>query len=160
MKSALVFLMVVVPVVSIFGAERITDAEMQYNREYNTAKDEFDKKVKVAKDKLIISLKNEMKKLMTTANLDEAIKIKEKITSLESSSFIVSARYGLGDVWVDVTENIRKLTTNNNLNVTNDGWGVPDPIPGKRKITVIEYHSNNSTKINVSLYGDKINIRL
>jgi hypothetical protein len=70
----------------LFSAEPQTvgQAEMQFNREYNEAKAIFDKTVKVAQDKFVAFLKEEMKKLTTSGDLDGAIAIRDKIKSLES----------------------------------------------------------------------------
>lgn len=93
MKSVICFLMVVAP---LFSAEppavppapitpAVGQAEMQYNREYNTAKEEFDRKMKLAQDKFITVLKDEMKKLTQRGDLDNAMLVKQKIETLDTA---------------------------------------------------------------------------
>jgi hypothetical protein len=81
MKSVLIFF-VIAPV---FGAEpkTIGEAEMTFNKEFNTAKEEFDAKVKVAQDKFTFLLKEEMKRLTAKGDLDGAVAIREKIKTFE-----------------------------------------------------------------------------
>jgi hypothetical protein len=85
MKSVICFLVVVG---SVFGAElppAAHQAEMAYNKEYNEARVVFDTRVKAAQDKFITFLKNEMKRLTQAGDLDGALALKEKISSLEKS---------------------------------------------------------------------------
>jgi len=79
------FLIIFLMASSLFAQESLTvgQAEMQYNREYNAAKAIFDRSTKIAKDKFINLLKNEMTKLTQKGDLDGAITINEKIKSLK-----------------------------------------------------------------------------
>jgi len=87
MRNLVIFLVLGFSVVS--GEEpqpkTIGEAEKMFNREYNDAKDAFDARVKIAQDKFVLLLKEEMKKLTTKGDLDGAVAVREKIKVLESN---------------------------------------------------------------------------
>jgi hypothetical protein len=81
------FLAIFLVLGSVFSEEiqpkTVGEAEMAYNREYNTAKEQFDARVKVAQDKLVLFLKDEMKRLTVKGDLDGAVAIRGKIKTFE-----------------------------------------------------------------------------
>ena len=65
----------------------------------------------------------------------------------ESFVLIVSAKFGVGKKWVDVTEKVRELLeSDSNLNSSSKKLGVKDPAPGWNKVTKVIYFRGGKQK--------------
>src|SRR5688572_13874107 len=83
MYKLLVALAVVVPMVS-FAAEPGDAAEKEFVDTVAKAKTEYDAKIKVAKAELTKKLTTEMTEITKKGNLDNALKLRERIKALET----------------------------------------------------------------------------
>ena len=132
-----------------FKNMRARDATSAFEKDQRRAEDEYNKRMATARTKYKEALAGAKNAAMKSGDLEDANRMQAEIDQLseeiksparlaraDGPLTVRSARYGAGDKWADVTQNVRSHVHGGGL--VNFYEGLPDPAFGVHKSLVVE----------------------
>jgi hypothetical protein len=150
-----------------FKSARARKALEKYDEAVKKLNQEYAKTLTALQKEYGDELEECRKAALQAKSLDEAQRILAAQKGLEEDMkeekagpgfLLISAKYGAGDKWIDVTANLRRLMRRGPLTVAPDELRVNDPAFGLKKALVVAYRIQGKTHLEAFADGSSVAI--